>query len=114
MQSIYSLTTLYNNNIFVEREQFLIKQHKAEIQAMTKMQVNQTNDHLDTIIQLEKENQYLRQQQCQAPSLLMTEQQQLPNSFMVSTTTQLCNNAEVSFSFLSICQKTKKNSQLIN
>jgi hypothetical protein len=85
----------------IDREQFLIKQHKAEIQALTKVQVDQTNDNLDIIIQLEKENHYLRRQ-CQIESY--QQQQQLPNSYYRSTTTQLCNNAEVSL-FWSKCVK---------
>lgn len=75
----------------IDREQFLMKQHKAEIEAITKVQADQTNENLDIILQLEHENQLLRQQQQQ-------QQQQLPNLFLphtTSITSQLCNNAEV-------------------
>lgn len=78
---------------FKDREQFLIKQHTAEIEAITKVQVEQTNDNLDIILQLEHENQLLRQQQG-----IQQQQQQLPNSILphtTSITSQLCNNAEV-------------------
>jgi hypothetical protein len=72
-----------------------MKQHKAEMEAMTKVQVDQTNENFDMILQLEKENQLLRQEQ-NIP-LQQQQQQQLPNSFLphTSATSQLCNNAEV-------------------
>lgn len=71
-----------------------MKQHKAEMEAMTKVQVDQTNENFDMILQLEKENQLLRQEQ-NIP--LQQQQQQLPNLFIPNTsaTILLCNNAEV-------------------
>ncbi|GAA5801282.1 hypothetical protein HPULCUR_006728 [Helicostylum pulchrum] len=70
------------------REQFLIKQHEAELKAITKVQVDHTNDHLDIIIQLEQENQLLRQQLGQPIQPLAIHQP-------TSTTRLLCNNAEI-------------------
>ena len=53
---------------------------------MTQVQVNQTNEHLDMMIQLENENQLLRQPE-----------QPLSNSHFPhqGTTIQLCHTAEV-------------------
>ncbi|KAK4516829.1 uncharacterized protein ATC70_000154 [Mucor velutinosus] len=76
-----------------DREQFLIKQHQAEIEAITKTQTDQVNEHLELILQLEAENQALKnKEQCQ--------QQQLPNpnsanDIYTSSTLQLCNEAQV-------------------
>lgn len=105
-----------NVHTLLDREQFLIKQHKAEIQALTKVQADQTNENLDIIMQLEKENQYLRQklllsQESNNEQILQSsscqiesnhpQQQQLPNLYYGSTTSLLCNNAEVSVCVLS-------------
>lgn len=79
---------ILNFFLYVDREQFLIKQHDAEIKAMTKVQVDQTNDNLDIIFQLEQENQLLRRQ-------LGQPLQQITLHHPTSTTSQLCNNAEV-------------------
>lgn len=79
-------------NKLLDREQFLIKQHEAKIKAMSKVQVDQTNDNLDIILQLEQENQLLRQQLGQ-PS------QQLTLHHPTSATFQLCNNAEVKYMY---------------
>ncbi|OAD00674.1 hypothetical protein MUCCIDRAFT_164609 [Mucor lusitanicus CBS 277.49] len=76
-----------------DREQFLIKQHQAEIEAITKTQTEQVNEHLELILQLETENQALKnKEQCQ--------QQQLPNpnsanDIYTSSTMQLCNEAQM-------------------
>ncbi|KAI8090660.1 hypothetical protein BDF21DRAFT_491045 [Thamnidium elegans] len=72
----------------LDREHFLIKQHEAELKAITKVQVDQTNDNLDIIIQLEQENQLLRQQLGQPIQPLAIHQP-------TSTTSLLCNNAEI-------------------
>lgn len=69
----------------------MIKQHEAEIKAMMKVQVDQTNDHLDIILQLEQENQLLRQQLGQPLQPLIIHQP-------TNTTSILCNNAEVNSS----------------
>ncbi|KAL9551287.1 hypothetical protein MBANPS3_004334 [Mucor bainieri] len=81
-----------------DREQFLIKQHQAEIEAITKTQTDQVNEHLELILQLETDNQALKnkeqyQQQQQ-------QQQQLPNlnsanDTYTSSTMQLCNEAQI-------------------
>ncbi|GAN07747.1 hypothetical protein MAM1_0174c07250 [Mucor ambiguus] len=79
-----------------DREQFLIKQHQAEIEAITKTQADQVNEHLELILQLEIENQVLKnKEQCQ-----QQQQQQLPNpnsanDIYTSSTMQLCNEAQI-------------------
>ncbi|KAI7894642.1 uncharacterized protein EV154DRAFT_82902 [Mucor mucedo] len=70
-----------------DREQFLIKQHEAEIRAMTKVQADQANEHLDMILQLEQENRLLKQQLGQPSQRLIAHQP-------TSTTSILCNSAE--------------------
>ncbi|KAI8639951.1 hypothetical protein BD408DRAFT_445589 [Parasitella parasitica] len=79
------------------REQFLIKQHQAEIEAITKSQTDQVNEHLELILELEKENRALKAKQ-ERPQQEM--QQLLPNSNSLtniykSSTTQLCNEAQI-------------------
>ncbi|CEP12521.1 hypothetical protein [Parasitella parasitica] len=79
------------------REQFLIKQHQAEIEAITKSQTDQVNEHLELILELEKENRALMAQQGHPQE---EQQQLLSNSNSLtdiykSSTTQLCNEAQV-------------------
>ncbi|KAL7309459.1 hypothetical protein PS15m_011539 [Mucor circinelloides] len=81
-----------------DREQFLIKQHQAEIEAITKTQTDQMNEQLELILQLEAENQALKsKEECQQQQ---QQQQQLPNlnsanDIYTSSTMQLCNEAQI-------------------
>ncbi|KAI9480402.1 MAG: hypothetical protein EXX96DRAFT_562461 [Benjaminiella poitrasii] len=74
-----------------DRERFLLNKHKAEVEALTKVQVDQANENLEMLLHLERENRLLKSTlNHNEPSLLL--QQQLPKSN--SSTVQLCNEAE--------------------
>ncbi|KAI8973199.1 hypothetical protein BDF20DRAFT_823526 [Mycotypha africana] len=96
-----------------ERERFLIKQHTAEMEALSKAQIDQINSNLEVILQLERENEELRSHcnRNNEPTLLpyqsdspektselqqqQQQQQQLPTiESKISNTSQLCNEAE--------------------
>lgn len=82
-----------------EKEKFLMKQHQAEIDALTKAQVDQTNENLDLILKLENENKMLKQQlRIENTSIDHSQQQQQPSSSLtggLGYTSQLCDTAEV-------------------
>lgn len=80
-----------------EKEKFLMKQHQAEIDALTKAQVDQTNENLDLILKLENENKMLKQQ-LRIENTLIDHPQQQPSSSLtggLGYTSQLCDTAEV-------------------
>ncbi|KAG1592749.1 hypothetical protein G6F48_002437 [Rhizopus delemar] len=79
-----------------EKEKFLMKQHQAEIDALTKAQVDQTNENLDLILKLENENKMLKQQ-LRIENTLIDHPQQQPSSSLtggLGYTSQLCDTAE--------------------
>ncbi len=79
-----------------EKEKFLMKQHQAEIDALTKAQVDQTNENLDLILKLENENKALKQQ-LRIENTLIDHSQQPSSSLTggLGYTSQLCDTAEV-------------------
>ncbi|KAG1417833.1 hypothetical protein G6F58_005325 [Rhizopus delemar] len=78
-----------------EKEKFLMKQHQAEIDALTKAQVDQTNENLDLILKLENENKALKQQ-LRIENTLIDHSQQPSSSLTggLGYTSQLCDTAE--------------------
>lgn len=78
----------------LEREQFLIKQHQAEIEALTKIHASETNENLELLVRLEQENKALQLRHnddgfpAQHVSNLI-----LPDN--ISSLGQLCDTAEV-------------------
>ncbi|KAG1471369.1 hypothetical protein G6F56_002160 [Rhizopus delemar] len=69
---------------FEEKESFLLKKHQQEIEALTKAQVDQTNENLDLILSLKNENKRLKRSEEIVSSV--------PR---LGTTSQLCDTAEI-------------------
>lgn len=98
-----------------ERERFLTKRHQAEIEALTKAQVDQANENLDLLLKLENENKQLKQQLQNSPT---KEEYQLPIppvAPFVSNTSQLCNTAEVAnqTATASVIKSRKQSNELV-
>lgn len=98
-----------------ERERFLMKRHQAEIEALTKAQVDQTNENLDLLLKLENENKQLKLQLQNNPT---KEEYQLPIppvAPFVSNTSQLCNTAEVAnqTATASVIKSRKQSNELV-
>ncbi|PHZ17569.1 uncharacterized protein RHIMIDRAFT_232997 [Rhizopus microsporus ATCC 52813] len=98
-----------------ERERFLMKRHQAEIEALTKAQIDQTNENLDLLLKLENENKQLKQQLQNSPT---KEEYQLPIppvAPFVSNTSQLCNTAEVAnqTATASVIKSRKQSNELV-
>lgn len=91
---------------YEERENFLLKLHEAEMQAIISTQATQTNENLDIILRLEKENDLLRTSFKSDDTLKPVRSQQLPNSAPInnisniSNTSYMCDTADVSLFFL--------------
>jgi hypothetical protein len=84
----------------LDREQFLIKQHEAEMDAMAKIQVDQVNDHLEIILQLQKENEPRSCSETDLPSttrqkIALLQQPDSSNDTFHSSTSRLCITAQV-------------------
>ncbi|KAI8327449.1 hypothetical protein EDC96DRAFT_531869 [Choanephora cucurbitarum] len=87
--------------LFEEREKFLMKQHEAEIEATTKIQAEQLNESHELILQLEKENTFLRSQ--------LNQFKYLEQSSIQTQSVNLNNDM-----YSQICHTAKRDSEVVS